>query len=77
MDNERIVIKKIKQDICWHILFDMFTSIYEYWGDYDEGLRTKLADLLQYAVKKIDLPKNSKDIIRTYAVVEYEEIQNN
>lgn len=62
MANERIVIKRIKQDFNLHYLFVLISAIYNNWSDYDKELEKKLNDLLNFLDNKIDLPKNSRDI---------------
>lgn len=70
---EKVKIKKMKQDVVWSHVFYTLDDLYNGFIYDDKQFNKMLFDLLGYVEKKISPPDDAGDIVDKYLIVEYEE----
>ncbi|MDE6471944.1 MAG: hypothetical protein K2L52_02830 [Clostridia bacterium] len=70
---EKVKIKKMKQDVVWSHVFYTLDDLYSGFIYDDKIFNKMLYDLLRYVETKICPPDDAGDIVDKYVVIEYEE----
>ncbi len=74
MSNNKIKIKKIKQDVIWHHVFYTLDDLHNNYCYDDEKFIEMLKELYLYVEEKVSPPECSGDIVDRYVIMEYEDI---